>query len=181
MLKVLCTHSPLCLDGSSTCAGFIAILDGNFVISKAHAYKQVKSKTVNTIIVLDSIVFGSIEFEIIVFGQILPHKIRLLSDLRSPNFQIQFRYSTPNTMPIKDGPISTRFSLSMEISRLTGDGTAEPVSRDQILRHERRQRNIHFPCSVDHVQDWQPYPVDPCSCYMCDYTYVLLIVRNISR
>ena len=41
----------------------------------------------------------------------------------------------------------------------------------QILRHERGQGNIHFPCSADHVQDWQPYPVDPYSCYMCDHTY----------
>ena len=50
------------------------------------------------------------------------------------------------------------------MSRLTRDGTAEPVSRDQILRHEQRgQGNIHFSCSVDHVQDWQPYPVDPYS------------------
>ena len=37
---------------------------------------------------------------------------------------------------------------------------------DQILRRERGQGNIHFPCSADHVQDWQPYPVDPYSCYM---------------
>ena len=44
------------------------------------------------------------------------------------------------------------------------DGTAEPVSRDQILRRERGQGNIHFPCSADHVQDQQPYPVDPYSC-----------------
>ena len=57
-------------------------------------------------------------------------------------------------------------SLSMEMSRLTRDGTAEPVSRDQILRHERGQGNIHFSCSADHVQDWQPYPLDPYSCYM---------------
>ena len=56
--------------------------------------------------------------------------------------------------------VSTRFSLSMEMSRLTGDVTAEPVSRDQILRHARGQGNIHFPCSADHEQDWQPYPVD---------------------
>ena len=56
--------------------------------------------------------------------------------------------------------MSTIFSLSMEMSRLTRDGTAEPVSRDQILRHERGQGNIDFPCSDDHVQDWQPYPVD---------------------
>ena len=59
--------------------------------------------------------------------------------------------------------MSTRFSLSMEMSRLTWNGTAEPVSRDQILRHARGQGNIHFPCSADHEQDWQPYPVDPYS------------------
>ena len=48
-------------------------------------------------------------------------------------------------------PISTRFSLSMEMSRLTRNGTAEPTSRDQILRREReRQGNINFPCSADH-------------------------------
>ena len=59
------------------------------------------------------------------------------------------------------------------MSRLTRDGTAEPVPRDQILRPERGQGNIHFSCSsADHVQDWQPYPVDPYSCYMCDHTYM---------
>ena len=47
------------------------------------------------------------------------------------------------------------------MSRLTRDGTAEPGSRDQILKRERGQGNIHFTCSADHVQDWQPYPVDP--------------------
>ena len=41
------------------------------------------------------------------------------------------------------------------MSRLTRDGTPEPVSRDQILRHERGQGNIHFPCSAAHKQDWQ--------------------------
>ena len=40
---------------------------------------------------------------------------------------------------------STKFSLSMEMSRLTRDGAAEPVSRDQILRRERGQGNFHFP------------------------------------
>ena len=49
------------------------------------------------------------------------------------------------------------------MSRLTRDGTAESVSRDQILRRERGQGNICFPCSADHEQDWQPYPVDPYS------------------
>ena len=41
--------------------------------------------------------------------------------------------------------VITRFSLSIKMSRLTRDGTAEPVSRDQILRRERGQGNIHFP------------------------------------
>ena len=59
------------------------------------------------------------------------------------------------------------------MSRLTRDGTAEPVSRDQTLRHEQRgQGNIHFSCSADHVQDWQPYPVDPQSSFMCYPTYI---------
>ena len=66
--------------------------------------------------------------------------------------------------------VSTRFSLSMEMSRLTRDGTAEPVSLDQILRRERGQGTINFPGSADPVQDWQLYPVDPYSCYMCGYT-----------
>ena len=54
------------------------------------------------------------------------------------------------------------------MNRLARDGTAEPVLRDQILRRERGQGNVHFPCSADHEQDWQPYPVDPHYCYMCD-------------
>ena len=58
------------------------------------------------------------------------------------------------------------------MSRLTRDGTAEFVSRDQILRHARGQGNIHFPCSADHEQDWQPYPVDPYSAICDDHTYI---------
>ena len=62
----------------------------------------------------------------------------------------------------------------MEVSRLTPDGTAEPVSRDQILRHVRGQMNIRFPCSADHKQDWQPYPVDQYSAICDDDTYINL-------
>ena len=36
----------------------------------------------------------------------------------------------------------------MEMSRLTRDETAESVSRDQILRHQRGQGNIHFPIQL---------------------------------
>ena len=55
------------------------------------------------------------------------------------------------------------------MSRLVRDGTAEPVSRGQILRRERGQGKIYFPCSADHEQDWQSYPVDPCD----NHTYYL--------
>ena len=53
------------------------------------------------------------------------------------------------------------------MSRLTRDGTAEPLSRDQILRRAQREGNIHFLCSADHEQGWQPYLVDPYAA-ICD-------------
>ena len=59
-----------------------------------------------------------------------------------------------------------------EMSRLLRDGTVEPVSRDQILRHARGQGNIIFPCLADHEQDWQPYPVDPYPAICDDHTYI---------
>ena len=67
------------------------------------------------------------------------------------------------------------------MSRLTRDGTAEPVSRDQILRHARGQGNIDFPCSADHEQDWQPYPVDPYSAICDDHTYTYKREDNATR
>ena len=72
------------------------------------------------------------------------------------------------------------------MSRLARDGTAEPVSRDQILRREwedhilRREwgqgENIHFFCSPDHEQNWQHYPVDPYSAMyaITVHTYIRL-------
>ena len=62
---------------------------------------------------------------------------------------------------------------SMEMSRLTRDGTAEPVSRDQILRHAQGQGIIHFPCSANHEQDWQPNPVDPYSAICDDHNVIV--------
>ena len=68
------------------------------------------------------------------------------------------------------------------MSRLTRDGTAEPVSRDQILRHARGQGSIHFPCSADHEQDWQPYPVDPYSALCDDHnTYIHTYSKSVDQ
>ena len=85
----------------------------------------------------------------------------------------------PNTTKTKDDTEHRRYFQhpeSTEMSRLTRDGTAEPVSRDQILRHEREQANIHFPCSAEQLQDWQPYPVEPYSCYIC---VAIHIIKNV--
>ena len=79
------------------------------------------------------------------------------------------RHNVRHDLTIK----GSRFSLSMEMSRLTRDGTAETVSRDQILRRERGQGSIHFPRSADHEQDRQPYPVDPSLAVCDDHTYIL--------
>ena len=62
--------------------------------------------------------------------------------------------------------------IIMEMSRLKRNGTAEPVSRDQVLRHALGQENRHFPCSADHKQDWQPYPVEAYSAICDDHTYI---------
>ena len=68
------------------------------------------------------------------------------------------------------------------MSGLTRGGTAEPVSRDQMFRRERGQGKLYFPCSDDHVQDWQPYPVDPYySCYMCDRTLPFRFVTTVFK
>ena len=58
---------------------------------------------------------------------------------------------------------------------MTRDGTAESVSRDQILRHEWGQGRINFPCSTDQEQDWQTYPVDPYHLAICD---VMTIIKQ---
>ena len=44
--------------------------------------------------------------------------------------------------------MSTRFSLSMEVSRLARNGIAKPVSQDQILRRERGQDILSFPVQL---------------------------------
>ena len=71
----------------------------------------------------------------------------------------------------RDRTYVRKIIIIMEMSRLTRDGTAEPVSRDQILRHARG-REYYFPCSADHEQDWQPYPLDPYSAICDDHTYM---------
>ena len=67
----------------------------------------------------------------------------------------------------------------MSESGLMRYGTAEPVSRGQILRRQRGQEKKD-PCSVDHEQDGQPYRVDPYrySAESADHTRFSLSMEN---
>ena len=67
---------------------------------------------------------------------------------------------------------STRFSLSMDMSRLTRDGTAEPISRDQILRHARGQRNIIFPVQLTLSRIGNPTRLIHTLAICDDHTYI---------
>ena len=67
------------------------------------------------------------------------------------------------------------------MSRLTRDGTAEPVSRDQILRRGRGQRNIIFPVQVTTSRIGNLNPVDPCSAtvYVTTFhTYIHIYIHT---
>ena len=61
------------------------------------------------------------------------------------------------------------------MSRLARDGTAEPISRDQILGRQRGQGKYYFPYSADLEQDWQPCLVDPYSAESAGHTYILIV------
>ena len=37
----------------------------------------------------------------------------------------------------------------------------------------RTRTGKYFPCSADHEQDWQPYPVDPYAAICDDHMYIL--------
>ena len=64
------------------------------------------------------------------------------------------------------------------MSRLTRDGTAEP-SREAKFSGTHGDRGIFIsPCSADHEQGWQPYPVDPYSAICDDHTYIYIYVTG---
>ena len=57
--------------------------------------------------------------------------------------------------------------------RLTRDGIAQSVARDEILRRGRAEEKNRLLCSANHEQDWQPSPVDLSSAkMMTTHTYI---------
>ena len=50
------------------------------------------------------------------------------------------------------------------------DGRTRLARPNSCANGDREIPGIHFPCSADHEQDWQPYLVDPYSAtcmYVC--------------
>ena len=74
--------------------------------------------------------------------------------------------------PLRKSPgipyVSTRFSLNVENEQ----ADARRDCRTCLARSNSQARTgtgkYYFPCSADHEQDWQPYPVDPYSAIICD-------------
>ena len=52
-------------------------------------------------------------------------------------------------------------------------------SRETKFSGTHRDRRNYFPCSADHEQDWQPYPVDPYSAICDDHTYIDTYVQHL--
>ena len=73
-------------------------------------------------------------------------------------------------------PVSKQHQIQPEYGDEQADAGRDGwtrLARPNSLRHARGQGNINFPCSADHEQDWQPYPVDPYSAIICDdHTYI---------
>ena len=66
----------------------------------------------------------------------------------------------------------------MEMSRLTRDGTAEPVSRDQILRRKRRQGKTFFPIELTTSRNGNLTRLIPTLAICDDHTYSISSVTN---
>ena len=74
--------------------------------------------------------------------------------------------STQLCDPINSG--LTRWRMTV-----LNSGTGLPTSsRETKFSGANEDREIFIFRSADHEQDWQPYPIDPYSCYMCDHTCI---------
>ena len=63
-------------------------------------------------------------------------------------------YSIHVTVIVTESGRKERNPLSKHQIQPARDGTAEPLSRDQLLGRERGQGTFHFSRSAGHEQDW---------------------------
>ena len=61
-------------------------------------------------------------------------------------------------------PVVSKHQIQPEyVGKQADAGRNSRIRLARPLRLEGGQGNIHFPCSADHEQVWQPYLVDPCT------------------
>ena len=55
------------------------------------------------------------------------------------------------------------------------------LTRDGVPSHETKffGANADREILTDHVQDWQPYLVNPYSCFMSNHTYILVVRMSV--
>ena len=72
-------------------------------------------------------------------------------------------------------PVSNKHQIQSEYGDEQADAGRDCRTRLARPNSQARTRagNIRFACSADHVQDWQPHPVDPYSCCMCGHTIII--------
>ena len=68
----------------------------------------------------------------------------------------------------------TRFNLSVENEQAGAgrDGRTRFARPNSPAYCKRGQGYVDFPCSADHEQDWQPYPVDLYSTICDEHLYI---------
>ena len=66
-------------------------------------------------------------------------------------------------------PVS-KHHIQPEYGELVGRRGAVRFAKPNPQARTGTQGEIHFPCSADHGQDWQPYLVDPYSAISDDLT-----------
>ena len=71
---------------------------------------------------------------------------------------------------------ASKHQIQLEYGDEQVDAGRDCRTRLARLNSQARTRTgkYPFPCSADHVKDWQPYPVGPYSCCMCDHTCHIL-------
>ena len=68
--------------------------------------------------------------------------------------------------------VNIRSSLSVENKQAdTGRDGRTRLARPILRREQGQGKNRFLPSSADHVQEWQPYPVDPYSAICDDHTW----------
>ena len=116
----------------------------------------------------------------------------------------QHHLSRVRPIPLRDFPLERKYFLGGKIGAYYAEIGRNAVCKHQIQpKHQDEQAgkgwncrtrlarpnyqartgigNYSFPCSADHEQDWQPYPVDPYFCICDDHTYICCYSMTVPR